>query len=94
MKCHFVVGQKVAATIDFDFWFKEGDVATISAIIVDTYEAHDGVGEHVCLRFKEVEPRAGHDGFDARYFRPIVERKTDISCFKAMLNPSHTEVPA
>lgn len=32
--------------------------------------------------------------FDPRYFRPITERKTDISIFKAMLNPSKTEVEA
>lgn len=33
-------------------------------------------------------------GYPARCFRPIVERKTDISIFKAMLNPSKTEVTA
>lgn len=27
-------------------------------------------------------------GYDARRFRPVVERKTDISVFKAMLNPA------
>jgi hypothetical protein len=27
-------------------------------------------------------------------FRPIVERDTDISIFKAMLNPSHEQVSA
>lgn len=33
-------------------------------------------------------------GFDSRYFRPLIERKTDISVFQAMLNPSKTEVTA
>lgn len=40
------------------------------------------------------------DGFDcfalwhARHFRPVVERKTDISLFTAMLNPSQVTVDA
>lgn len=29
-------------------------------------------------------------GFPAKGFRPVVDRKTDISVFKAMLNPSKT----
>lgn len=33
-------------------------------------------------------------GFDAKYFRPIVSRTTDISIFTAMLNPSKQGVDA
>lgn len=33
-------------------------------------------------------------GFLTSRFRPIVERKTSIEIFKAMLNPSKTEVEA
>jgi len=33
-------------------------------------------------------------GFASRNFRPVVERKTDISIFKAMLNPSNERVSA
>jgi hypothetical protein len=33
-------------------------------------------------------------GFDARAFRPIVERKTDISIFTRMLNPSKVKANA
>lgn len=33
-------------------------------------------------------------GFRLSRFRPVVERKTDISCFKAMLNPKNQQVPA
>jgi len=33
-------------------------------------------------------------GYDARRFRPVVERKTDISVFKAMLNPAPDLVDA
>jgi hypothetical protein len=33
-------------------------------------------------------------GFDSEYFRPLVERKTDISIFQAMLTPSPVTVDA
>lgn len=37
----------------------------------------------------QIEP-----GYPARCFRPVVESKTDISLFKAMLNPSDKRVDA
>lgn len=53
------------------------------------------------LRFVEiVNPINYYDSgpdeccFTAKFFRPIVERKTDISIFKAMLTPKSEEVPA
>lgn len=36
----------------------------------------------------------GNVVFEANKFRPVVERKTDISCFKAMLNQSKQTVEA
>lgn len=33
-------------------------------------------------------------GFESEFFRPAVERKTDISIFQAMLNPSPVTVDA
>ncbi len=50
-----------------------------------------------CLRLEEIEDQTAEvlaEGelweieivFDASYFRPLVERKTDISVFKEMLN--------
>lgn len=36
----------------------------------------------------------GEIGFSAACFRPLVQRKTDISIFKAMLNPSNQTVSA
>lgn len=33
-------------------------------------------------------------GYTASFFRPVVERKTDISVFTAMLNPSQVTVDA
>lgn len=41
--------------------------------------------------YRESHPEAedvGEPGYSPRRFRPAVERKTDISLFKAMLNPS------
>lgn len=55
----------------------------------------------VMLRLEEVvnapSPYIGgiyEIGFAAERFRPVVERKTDISIFKAMLNPSDERVSA
>ena len=36
----------------------------------------------------------GEPGFSPINFRPVIERKTDISVFKAMLNPSKSQVSA
>jgi hypothetical protein len=36
----------------------------------------------------------GQRGFFARRFRPLVEKKTDISVFTALLKPSHTKIDA
>lgn len=41
------------------------------------------------LRFPEFQQR-----FDAEEFRPVVERKTDISIFTKMLNPQTKKVRA
>lgn len=40
-----------------------------------------------------IHPKIGREyGFIAARFRPVVERKTDISVFTAMLNPSQVTV--
>jgi hypothetical protein len=36
----------------------------------------------------------GEPGYHTGRFRPVVERKTDISIFQAMLNPKHEQVSA
>ena len=51
------------------------------------------------LRFEEhinpVHPMYGIEcGYSAERFRPVVERKTDISIFTQMLNPSKVEANA
>lgn len=54
---------------------------------------------HPLLRLVEIrnEPMDYRYGvfecaFNRRRFRPVVERKTDISIFKKMLNPNHDRV--
>jgi hypothetical protein len=70
-----------------------GGIYTIRAIRQGT---QDGV---TLLLLKELDNshmlvEGREPGFDSRNFRPIVERKTSIAIFKAMLNPSRQEVSA
>lgn len=46
------------------------------------------------LFLAETKAIYGCEGFNEKRFRPITERKTSIGIFKAMLNPSKTEVTA
>lgn len=63
------------------------------------------VSEKACLRLEEISDQMADvrfDGdvwevdiiFEASDFRPLVTRKTDISCFTSMLNTQRTGVPA
>lgn len=67
-----------------------GEVVTIKTInewtygtLVTLYE-HDN--SHLVGKYGRVEP-----GFGIEHFRPLVERKTDISIFTKMLNPDHAD---
>jgi hypothetical protein len=92
---NFHVGQKVAATIDMPLpGIDKGDVFTIRAVEHGRYYGHDKAVVSVGLHFDEIETPSGCANFDARYFRPVVIRKTDISIFTAMLNTQRTGVPA
>lgn len=71
----------------------EGAIYTV--IKFDPYpDAYGNTG--LCVA--EVNDLPDSDIYDDAYkssrFRPITERKTDISIFKAMLNPSKQEVSA
>ena len=79
------------------FGLSHGKVYTIEGI----YEApgfYNGKLENsVCLSLAELKkpPPPIHpwaDGFNAKRFRPVVQRKTDISVFKALLTPSKEKV--
>lgn len=67
----------------------KGNVYTVERVHIN-----DETGA-LCLDLVELtDGRDFWDGFWACGFRPVVERKTDISVFKAMLNSKKTEVDA
>lgn len=71
----------------------KGDIYTVRAAKTSLWTGHEILFLNELARpFCPLEE--GEAGFDSRRFRPIVERKTSISIFKAMLNPSKTEVAA
>lgn len=86
----FHVGQKVVCVNDG--WrlvagpkaiaeVRKGDVLTVHSVLER--------GAKCFLHFRE----ATH-GYDANCFRPVVEPKTDISIFTAMLKPKKATEPA
>ena len=84
----FRTGQKVACVstsngIDLPGEPAVGDTATISNV----YVAADGTLMLELVEWPSPETERVYAGWDAKYFRPIVERKTDISIFKKMLKP-------
>lgn len=104
---NFRVGQKVVCEDAF-VWrvrggksersvtgLRVGAVYTICAIRYLPDATYRGFAGNYVLDLVEVKPDGswrGSKGFAARRFRPVVERKTDISIFKAMLNPSKQPV--
>lgn len=102
--CNFRVGQKVvckrvkiaefAMSISFQCPLV-GAIYTIRAI-------NDWGGGRVLLRFYELDNShliglhggTVEPGFPYTYFAPVVERKTDIEIFRAMLNTTPEKVGA
>lgn len=95
----FYVGQKVvcvnARSRPNRVWLtdtppKEGEVYTIDGLSLDRFD-----GTQI-LFLAEIKNYEGSDdwGFASFRFRPVVDRKTDISIFKAMLNPADKRVEA
>lgn len=87
----FRVGQKVVC-VDAagSEKVKEGTVYTVTW--VSDWPAISGLDGCVVSRgLALAEVEANGIGFDARRFRPVVERKTNITIFKAMLTPSRVE---
>lgn len=95
MECNFTVGQKVVCLSGENhpvLWTpKTGAIYTIRSVFVWNEKAYIRLQEHSSDR---CDGPWGEGGWDATRFRPVVERKTDISVFKAMLNPSKEQVPA
>ena len=104
MTCNFRVGQKVVkfrgseAVRGNAVPVKIGTVLTVRAI--QTAKRSTGVVE-TGLLFEEIrngfeETNIGPFEFDYNHknYRPVAIRNTDISIFKAMLNPSKEQVSA
>lgn len=97
MECNFTVGQKVVCVnSDRAKNLKKNGVYTIKLVKKGDIPnlGLTGVISWFCLELVEAEPNRGHIGFCPSRFRPVVERKTDISVFKAMLNPLKEQVTA
>lgn len=101
MKCNFVVGQKIELVIDFSP--EQRRSAPMDDIILPELNTVYTVrelsifeGEPMVLLVEVINrPRYYADvfdvveqGFGAYRFRPLTERKSDISVFKAMLTPA------
>lgn len=99
MNCNFFVGQKVVRVGGNERmsvpakWPEMGKVYTVRAINVWDYGVLIRLTEidnsHMVPEYSRIEP-----GFQAQFFRPAVERKTDISIFTAMLTEQKQPVPA
>lgn len=104
MKCQFQVGQKVVCVSK---WFPyQQDIASEEGIGLPDHGAVYTVrdiltvyGDEVHIRLAEiVNPTTMFSdvgpievAFSYECFRPVIERKTSIEVFKAMLNPSRVE---
>jgi hypothetical protein len=73
----FYVGQKVVCVDDHDTDLVSKGGLYVVRVVRLPY-----------LELSGVRGLGWNDGMMASRFRPVVERKTDISIFKAMLNPS------
>ena len=91
----FYVGQKVTMIYDRKFKQPFNEVTSKFGIV---YTVRGVMGEReTALRFEEIRNKSniyqGSDSrvecsFVAKHFRPVVDRKTDISIFTKMLNPN------
>jgi hypothetical protein len=103
---HFHVGQKVTVFKPFPACEiqrakDEGVTLPVLGVVYTVRGMEPGVwnSNETFIRLAEIVngPHV-EDGiepsFSATRFRPVIERKTDISIFKAMLNPSKQGVPA
>ena len=92
----FKVGQKVvrfkgreeAARLYGAPFPRLNEVCTISNIYVDC----DGDEQLELVEYPSPARQGWHAGYLARFFRPVVERKTDISVFTEMLTSKNKEL--
>ena len=100
MKCDFVVGQRVVMVTEYDAQSyaraaSEGVTLPTKGSIYTVRGIEPGAGWQSNLTFiwlDELSNPPSCDGiepnWDTNMFRPVVERKTDISIFTAMLTPA------
>ena len=87
----FTPGQKVVYVgtgrdfLDRPMVVRRGGIYTVSTAFV--FEGYQWAGPIPCITLVEVAPVRGC-GWDARNFRPLTTRKTDITIFKKMLKPA------
>jgi len=101
MSCNFYVGQKVVR-ISGNECLPNGPAIYPDYEKVYTIRAiNDWGGDIILIRLHEIDnshmvPEYGsvEPGFHYSKFRAVVERKADISIFKAMLTPSKVREPA
>jgi hypothetical protein len=92
MKCEFVVGQKVECIEDCycdlggEFYAKVGEMFTVGRVGAAVFDGREAIG----LGF--VERPSSRYCFDPACFRPLTERKTDISVLTKMLLPTEERV--
>jgi hypothetical protein len=70
-----------------EFWsLREGEIYTISELTQHAYG-------NPCMKLVEIPDRSERDwGYNRARFRPLVEKKTDISIFKEMLNKTPVQL--
>lgn len=99
---NFRVGQKVVFVDDScrpGFAWVNNDHPQVGGIytVAQSYIGVDLLlGEVACITLVEhkrhpIAVALGNEGFKAARFRPLVEKKTDISIFTEMLNPSQVD---
>lgn len=106
MECKFDVGQKVVLARPFGYSSlyraeEDGVTLPVKGVVYTIREFDDqrSAGFELALRVNEITNVPHYSNglepsFVVSLFEPVVERKTDISIFKAMLNPSKEGVPA
>lgn len=100
MICPFVVGQRIVCVEDEWPGFVpsplvKGAIYTVSEIIgPELTWSFDGVDVRPSIRLLEAKNNvADIDSFNPARFRPLVEKKSDISVFTAMLTKQTVSVP-
>lgn len=96
----FRIGQKVVCIRD-DWRTVLGEVRPVKGCVYTIRSLSVDERGDLFLRLHEIinQPhryaeRSGECEFWSIAFRPVVERKTDISAFERMLTPSNTKVDA